>query len=72
MFLVQKMSGSKDFWVHNDFEPKKFCAKRNLEFKEIWVQKIWLKTELSFKKTNKFGVKERDIKNYLVQQKKFE
>ena len=52
---------------------------RNLEFKEIWVQNIWLKTELTFKKfaqrflikTNfdnilspkRFGSKEVGLKN---------
>ena len=34
-----KNAGSKTFWVQ-----------RNSELKEISVQKIWLKTELSFKK----------------------
>ena len=51
--LVQKMSGSKKFWVQNDFEPNNFWVKRNLELKEIWIQKI---------SPNEFGVKKIDIK----------
>ena len=50
MFLVQKMSGSKHFLVQNNFWPKKFWVQRNFEFKEIWAPKIWLKTELLFRK----------------------
>ena len=42
------MSGSKKFLVQNDFAPKMFWVQRNLEFKEIWAQKIWLKTDPSF------------------------
>ena len=31
-----------------EFGPKKFWVQRDLEFKEILIKKIWLKTELSF------------------------
>ena len=43
------MSGSKKFLVKNKYAPKVFWVQRNLKFKEIWAQKIWLKMDPSFK-----------------------
>ena len=43
------MSGSKKYLVQNASAPKNFWVLRNLEFREIWAQKIWLKMDPSFK-----------------------
>ena len=32
----------KKFLVKNDSAPKMFWVQRNLEFKEIWAERIWL------------------------------
>ena len=51
---------------------KLFWVQRNLEFKEIWVQKVWIKTKLSFKKiAQRFVIKTNFVSRKIWVQKGF-